>query len=224
MDIGCGSGVYLEKYKGSPKTGIDISFQLLKKAKRRNSDSFFIAGDADNLSFLRSEITDNIICTEVLEHLISPENFLDEVRRILKPNGYLFISTPNYKKNKPGWIEIPGELKKFNLNGVKGRYYHTAYKPEELKQIFEETAFETIEYGTFEKEIKVIAKLPAVIKIILDNINNRLFKNVEFEIFNEKIFQTLCRYNYIILKPVISYLTDFVKEGVRSYIVLKKND
>ena len=224
IDIGCGSGIYLEKYIGSPKSGIDLSLHLLKKVKKRISGSFFIVGDAETLSFLKPEITDNIICTEVLEHLISPEALISEVYRILNPGGKVLVSTPNYSKDKPGWIEISGKLKKLSLSGVEGRYYHTAFKPEELKDLFEKAGFETVEYGTFEKEIKIIAKIPAVFKIILDKLNKKLFQKTEFEIFNEKIFQLLCRFNYIILKPLLNYLTGYIKDGVRSYIVLKKKD
>lgn len=38
---------------------------------------------------------DLVYCSEVLEHLPDPDNFLAEISRIIKPAGYLLASTPN---------------------------------------------------------------------------------------------------------------------------------
>lgn len=37
---------------------------------------------------------DNILCTEVFEHIIDPISAVKEIRRILKPNGTLILTTP----------------------------------------------------------------------------------------------------------------------------------
>jgi len=38
---------------------------------------------------------DAVIAIEVVEHILDHENFFREIHRILKPNGALFVSTPN---------------------------------------------------------------------------------------------------------------------------------
>src|SRR3972149_10590759 len=46
----------------------------------------------------KDSIPDNyfdwIVCTEVLEHTLNPFSAVDEIYRILKPGGLVFISTP----------------------------------------------------------------------------------------------------------------------------------
>jgi SAM-dependent methyltransferase len=48
---------------------------------------------ADDLPFA-DELFDCVICTEVLEHCADPRQVLVEMRRVLKPGGRAFITTP----------------------------------------------------------------------------------------------------------------------------------
>ena len=35
------------------------------------------------------------VCAEVIEHILDTDFFIEEIKRVLKPNGYLIITTPN---------------------------------------------------------------------------------------------------------------------------------
>ena len=50
--------------------------------------------DACNLSF-KDETFDLVVCREVIEHVDSGDKLLSEAYRVLRPAGYLFITTPN---------------------------------------------------------------------------------------------------------------------------------
>lgn len=43
---------------------------------------------------LKNQSADNIICTEVLEHLSTPQACVDEIYRLLHDDGQAFVSTP----------------------------------------------------------------------------------------------------------------------------------
>jgi SAM-dependent methyltransferase len=45
---------------------------------------------------VRSAAVDVVICCEVLEHVASPDAVMAEIRRILRPEGVLIVSFPNY--------------------------------------------------------------------------------------------------------------------------------
>lgn len=87
-DMGCGEGVLVNEYRkaGYQITGMDLNY----------SSEFIIQRD-----FLKSGIADNsvdtIVCTDVIEHLIFPdqEKAIAEFARILKPGGRALISVPN---------------------------------------------------------------------------------------------------------------------------------
>lgn len=52
--------------------------------------------------FLSDNAFDYIVCTEVLEHTLQPFAAVEEIRRILKPEGFLFASVPfNFRIHGP---------------------------------------------------------------------------------------------------------------------------
>jgi len=50
-------------------------------------------GDAAQLPF-HDECFDNVICLEVLEHMMDPGRVLTEIARVLKPGGHAWVSMP----------------------------------------------------------------------------------------------------------------------------------
>lgn len=94
VDIGCNQGFLLSLLKGY-KVGVDIAVNVLKESKKKGLES--ICCNAENLCF-KSECFDIIICTDILEHVLNPENVLKELYRILDKKGHLFIEIP-YKED-----------------------------------------------------------------------------------------------------------------------------
>src|SRR3972149_9260312 len=102
LDMGCGLGQH--SINISPKVkkivAFDISNQLLQIAKERVKES-----NLDNIKFLQVDaekvlpFKDNnfsaILCFDILEHLKNESLAMREIRRVLKPNGKLFLSLPN---------------------------------------------------------------------------------------------------------------------------------
>jgi SAM-dependent methyltransferase len=87
---------------------------------------------------LDDEVFDAVICLEVLEHIKNPRNLLDEIRRSLRPNGYLVVSTPN--SHMPTWrirddVVLGSDLlSKIYSNRVMGQD-ENRYSKEELEQL-----------------------------------------------------------------------------------------
>lgn len=78
-------------------TTVDISQRALEhiRKKYRMYGIRVICSDATNTT-LASESQDVVICTEVLEHCIDPVSVIEECLRVLRPGGYLVLSSPNY--------------------------------------------------------------------------------------------------------------------------------
>ncbi|MGZ0656802.1 class I SAM-dependent methyltransferase [Coraliomargarita sp. W4R53] len=105
LDIGCGPGTFLGNYTCEQSAvGVDISKQQIDYA----SDKY----DRDQLDFcvfsgtalpFEDNSFDVVVLIEVVEHIsVSTVNKLfSEARRVLRPNGRLYVSTPNYQSMWP---------------------------------------------------------------------------------------------------------------------------
>ncbi len=103
LDIGCSQGIgpILLGRLGKHVTGVDISQKAVDEANaalinekdlvKENvhfKKSDFLAYDANKEQF------DTITITEVLEHLVNPEDFVEKAKDLLVDNGTLIITVP----------------------------------------------------------------------------------------------------------------------------------
>lgn len=98
LDAACGEGYgsHLLAAKAAEVIGIDVSFEAITHAQSRYSapNLEFIEADCCKTSLADSSF-DCIISFETLEHLQDQQALLTEFRRILRPTGFLIISTPD---------------------------------------------------------------------------------------------------------------------------------
>ena len=95
LEIGCGTGTVTSLIRSSvAKYGFDISSNMLAVAKGKIKEAQFIQGDMDYLPY-SDHVFDIIAAHSTLHHFPSLDMLLGEVRRILKPGGYLLIQEPN---------------------------------------------------------------------------------------------------------------------------------
>lgn len=122
-DIGCGAGTQsmLWARAGHRVSGIDINTDLIELARNRAAAAglpvTFLVGSADALPWDSGKF-DVCIVPELLEHVETWERCLDEVCRIVKPGGYLFLTTTNrlcpkqQEFNLPAYSWYPSWLKR----------------------------------------------------------------------------------------------------------------
>lgn len=98
VEFGCGDGFLVEQVTAAfPETevhAIDISHTALERARRRAPDSRLIQSDALTTP-LAAQAFDIALCSEVLEHVPDDSGLLREILRVLRPGGYLVLTTPN---------------------------------------------------------------------------------------------------------------------------------
>jgi 2-polyprenyl-6-hydroxyphenyl methylase/3-demethylubiquinone-9 3-methyltransferase len=98
LDLGCGGGILSESiaHKGADVLGIDIEKNLIEVAKAHaKQEGLSIDYQAMAVEEYKGKSFDVIVCMEMLEHVDDPGQILQECQRLLKPNGYLFLSTIN---------------------------------------------------------------------------------------------------------------------------------
>ncbi|OLC77074.1 MAG: hypothetical protein AUH78_05115 [Gemmatimonadetes bacterium 13_1_40CM_4_69_8] len=95
LDFGCGTGWFTEQLSHLGRaTGIELSETAIAHARATYSGVRFIAGNVLEMS-LPAEQFDVVVSQEVVAHVEDPPRYLDIIAQILKPRGYLVITTAN---------------------------------------------------------------------------------------------------------------------------------
>jgi SAM-dependent methyltransferase len=98
LDAACGVGygsAVLARGGAKRVVGIDTSEAALRAARAGAiPETEFVSADIRALPFADGEF-DLVVSFETIEHVEDPERALDELRRVLAPEGVLVISTPN---------------------------------------------------------------------------------------------------------------------------------
>lgn len=101
LDAGCGPGVLVRELvaRGLRVTAIDASYAMLEKARRTTGtgsdhSACFSLADIEHLPF--EDGTFDLVCsTGVIEYLSDDARVLAELRRVLRPGGYLILAVTN---------------------------------------------------------------------------------------------------------------------------------
>lgn len=101
LDIGSADGVFskviLDKSKARQIVGIDVvatSVGWANQHWRKNKKMKFILADAHKLPF-KGETFGGVFAMEVLEHVYDPKKVMQEVKRVLKKDGYAVFLVPS---------------------------------------------------------------------------------------------------------------------------------
>lgn len=92
LDIGCGSSRILA---GLNPHGVGLDISLSKLMYSRRYGHPLVNADARALPF-RDEAFEQVVCSEVIEHLPAGDGPFIEMRRVLRRGGLLVIGTPDY--------------------------------------------------------------------------------------------------------------------------------
>jgi O-antigen biosynthesis protein len=124
LDVACGEGYgssLLADVAGFVY-GVDISKEAISHASLtyRRSNLKFIHGSVLKLDFADDSF-DAIVSYETIEHLAEQEKMLSEIRRVLRPDGILIISSPN----RPVYSEDSGEHNEFHVKELDHKEFDT---------------------------------------------------------------------------------------------------
>ncbi len=100
LDIGCADGVFtnvvLAKSKANKIIGVDVLKHSIAWAKnhwKKNKKMSFRVADAHKLPF-KTGTFEAVVALEVLEHVFDPQKVVNEIKRVLKKDGYAVMLVP----------------------------------------------------------------------------------------------------------------------------------
>jgi SAM-dependent methyltransferase len=128
LDVACGEGYGSALLSQVAKSvlGIDSAQDVIEHARRSYTAANlrFACGDARCIEAETASI-DVVVSFETLEHLAEQDTFLKELRRVLRPDGIVIISTPdrdNYVNPEPNPYHLR-ELTRAELTSLLSRHF-----------------------------------------------------------------------------------------------------
>lgn len=105
LEVGVGTGLSLPLYPGEVSVvGIDISRDMLDQARRRlerggrGNVAKLMVMDAENMAF-EDDSFDKVVAMYVASVVPDPERMVDEMRRVCKPGGQIFMVNHFHSRN-----------------------------------------------------------------------------------------------------------------------------
>jgi ubiquinone/menaquinone biosynthesis C-methylase UbiE len=103
LEIGCGRGGlsnYISQMPHAPSRiyACDYSEEALNIARKKYADNAAICWQRENIQALSfsDAYFDCIVSCETIEHVPNPKQAIQELYRVLKPGGKLYLTCPNY--------------------------------------------------------------------------------------------------------------------------------
>jgi 2-polyprenyl-3-methyl-5-hydroxy-6-metoxy-1,4-benzoquinol methylase len=96
LDVGCSGGAFAERLEALGHTVTGIDCVEVEGVRDRCSGGFFLADLEEGLPEGIGEGYDYVVAGDVIEHLSRPERLLAEVRGVLRPDGHVLLSVPNF--------------------------------------------------------------------------------------------------------------------------------
>lgn len=170
LDVGCGGGYFTNicAIGGAEVIGIDYSESAIQFAKDRYPKLDFRVANAQTLNEFSDTSFDVVLLIDVIEHIHDQLSVLKQIKRILRPNGILLISTDleDSKWNKEKIYPLIWTSYMFSQSG---RAYRLIKKVEAPRR-------QHRSYHDSHVSIKSLDELLSLLK-------NSDFKNIKFRIY-----------------------------------------
>ena len=101
LDVGCAMGIlgeYLTCEKKCEVTGVDVIDEFLESARKKGVYKELFKINLDNYNSELDKYTgyfDYILMADVIEHTYNPKEVIEQLKKLLKPDGKLIMSIPN---------------------------------------------------------------------------------------------------------------------------------
>ncbi|HEX7294914.1 MAG TPA: class I SAM-dependent methyltransferase, partial [Pyrinomonadaceae bacterium] len=117
LDVGCGTGANLQMLaKHRNAEGVDVSQQAVAFCHHRGLDCVKL-GAIEQLPY-ENESFDLVTALDVIEHLDDDVAGLGEIRRVLRPGGYVLVFVPAFMFLWGVQDDVSNHRRRYTLHGL----------------------------------------------------------------------------------------------------------
>lgn len=141
LDLGCGAGEFSVRFVagGWEVFGLELVASQASRATARGLRA--VAGEVTAGLPFRPEAFDLVFAGEIIEHLVDTDGFLAEIRRVLRVDGVLVVTTPNLASFENRLRLLLGRYPEWVDYRVGSSGHVRAYTPRVLKAQLAEHGF-----------------------------------------------------------------------------------
>lgn len=126
LDVGCNDGTISKMIalNNNKVIGVDISRKAVLLAKEKGIEAYQCDMETQSLEQFEDNFFDVVYSSEVIEHIMDTDQFLQKIRRVLAPGGALIITTPNLASLGRRFLLLFGQSPHIDpvLRGDKGEH------------------------------------------------------------------------------------------------------
>jgi ubiquinone/menaquinone biosynthesis C-methylase UbiE len=137
VDLGCSTGFITHELHraGADVTGVDIDEPGLERARQRfGGEVEFLAADGEKLPW-DDESVDAVVFNQIYEHVVDPDAVMAEIRRVLRPDGAVYLGLgnrltvvePHYKLPFLSWLPY-GAADRYVAATGRAEKYHERFR------------------------------------------------------------------------------------------------
>jgi SAM-dependent methyltransferase len=160
LDVGGGPGYFAAAFRGAGATYLGLDPDVGDFSAAGESVSGMVRGSGTALP-VRSSAVDVCFSSNVLEHVSEPARMLDEMARVTRPGGVLFVSFTPWLSPWGGHETSPWHW----LGGERARQRYQRRMGRPPKNRFRETLFpvsisDTLRWARANRDVEVLDALP----------------------------------------------------------------
>ncbi len=135
LDIGCGNGLCFRLFQerlgltADDYHGLDIDDKSLEAAGRmgvRHRHRGFFGAE---FAARHQQAFDVVVSTEVVEHQTDPRGFFSALFQVVRPGGWIFLTTPNRDRFFLRWREVQGDMPPHHFLRFNRRFFLHNFGP-----------------------------------------------------------------------------------------------
>jgi len=159
LDVGCGQKPYEYLFPAGQYIGLELDTpenRLLKRA-----DCFY----AGRVFPFSDGYFDSVVINQVFEHIFTPDEFLGEVRRILKPGGVLLLTVPFLWDEH----EQPHDYVRYTSFGIRSLLERNGFEVREQRKSVADArvVFQMINVYIYKKIVTRFSALNVLLTVLL---------------------------------------------------------
>lgn len=154
-DLGCGQGEFLEQTGEAGHQGVGLDFWPPNAVAATRAGHPSLAADLNHALPFRDASLDGITLIEVIEHIVRAEDLVAEMARVVRPGGWLVLTTPNVVHWTYRWRTLTGHAPK------QEGYHYRFFTQDRLERLLRERGFALEARASFGKQA-VLSRLARI--------------------------------------------------------------